>query len=147
MLKLHIRSFFKIVILNRFRSSEELKAHKEICLEEGIAIDVVNITIKLYYVLNVLEVTNKAKEQLTTVKDLISSLDPAHVDQIICQHFDMSCDQCSMKFTSLIQIQYHYLNEHQINDGRIKCCSGMTFQTQDQILEHVPYHIDKEIFK
>lgn len=96
-----------------------------------------------------LEVTNVAKEQLATLKDVISTMDSAHINQILLKKFDMSCDLCSddMKFTSLIQIQYHYLNEHQINDGHIKCCSGMTFQTQDQILDHVPYHIDNEILK
>lgn len=84
-----------------------------------------------------------AKEQRIALKKFIVSLNTDEIEQNFNKYFDMSCDLCSdgTNFNSLAQIKYHYLNEHQINDGYIKCCESMKLKTQDQILDHVPYHI------
>lgn len=97
--------------------------------------------------MNILDAINAVKEQQSALKNLISSINAGKI--VIGEYFDMSCDLCSdgVKYDSLAQIQYHYLNEHQVNHGYIKCSCNKQFKTQKKILDHAPYHIDKEICK
>lgn len=88
-----------------------------------------------------------AKKQLDSLKDvLITAQSATEADRIVNQFFDLSCDLCNngCESTSLQQTQYHYMHEHRMTDGYIKCCN-MQFKDQHVILEHVPYHVDEAI--
>ncbi|XP_031622017.1 transcription factor grauzone-like [Contarinia nasturtii] len=114
--------------LTRFPTPKTLEVHEAICRGPDAA--------------------NVAKEQLKGLKDIISSLSTADIQRVVAEHFDMNCDLCGEDFvaTSLVQSQFHYMNEHQVADGYIKCCD-LRLKHQDQILEHVPYHLNENLCK
>lgn len=58
--------------------------------------------------------------------DEIAAIDTNDVDAVlretIWKNFDLKCDECSTEFQALNEAQVHYLNEHNMNRGYIKCC-------------------------
>lgn len=62
------------------------------------------------------------------------------------QNFDTSCDICSIELKSLRRAISHYKNEHQIDEGYIKCC-GLKLKRDKLVNDHIRWHINPEIFK
>lgn len=60
--------------------------------------------------------------------------------------FDMQCEICKIEMSSLQHAKLHYLEEHQIADGYIRCCD-MKFRELKNIDDHLQYHINPNIFK
>lgn len=74
------------------------------------------------------------------------ALDAADIDRVIATHFDMSCDRCNYTLSSLQEAQYHYINEHQVADGYIKCC-GIRFKKNVNINGHILWHLKPDMFR
>lgn len=62
------------------------------------------------------------------------------------EFFDMECDLCAFKFTSLQHAKLHYFDEHQIIDGYLKCCRKK-FKNLRQINDHLQFHQNPEEYK
>lgn len=62
------------------------------------------------------------------------------------QFFDMQCEKCETEFSSLQHAKLHYLEEHGISDGYIKCCEKK-FNEVKQINEHLQYHRNPDNYK
>lgn len=62
------------------------------------------------------------------------------------QFFDMRCEKCETEFSSLQHARLHYLEEHEISNGYIKCC-GKKFGEVKQINEHLHYHQNPNNYK
>lgn len=60
--------------------------------------------------------------------------------------FDMQCDLCKIELSSLQHAKLHYLDEHDISDGYIKCCDRQ-FREIKHIKDHLEYHKNPNIFK
>lgn len=59
-----------------------------------------------------------------------------NLDSDSIQHlFDMRCEICKSELSSLQHAKLHYLDEHDISDGYIRCCEmkfrGRIFETMD----------------
>lgn len=55
-------------------------------------------------------------------------------------------DGCTTVFTSLSNARIHYLNDHCIPNGYIKCCD-MKLKTQIDVKDHIAWHKDPASFK
>lgn len=60
--------------------------------------------------------------------------------------FDMQCEICKTELSSLQHAKLHYLEQHDIPDGYIKCCE-MKFREVKNINDHLRYHLNPNIFK
>lgn len=69
----------------------------------------------------------------------------AEIDEVIGQYFDMKCDHCSEVFKSLQQAEFHYKQEHDSDEGHIKCC-GYSFRGNSKIANHVLWHLNPNIY-
>lgn len=67
-------------------TKEELDSHLKICNNPHLA--------QLQW-----EELNEAKK----------NLEPAEVEKVIAQHFDMKCQKCEVEFKSVQEAQFHYL--------------------------------------
>lgn len=64
-----------------------------------------------------------------------------HRDRIE-EFFEMGCELCDFQFTSLEHAKLHYLEEHKISDGYLKCgCGDIKFKTNNSIYDHIEYHL------
>lgn len=63
----------------------------------------------------------------------------------IKDYFDMRCDVCKAELSSLQYAKLHYLNEHGIAGGYIKCCD-LKFRELKEVDDHLQYHINPYIF-
>lgn len=58
------------------------------------------------------------------------------------EFFEMGCDLCDFQVTSLEHAKLHYLEEHSIKDGYLKCsCSDIKFKTNNGIYDHIEFHL------
>lgn len=71
--------------------------------------------------------------------------DDEHNDRML-EFFDMKCELCECKFTTLKHAKLHYFDAHKISDGYLKCCN-FKFETNRKINDHVRYHLDPESFR
>lgn len=103
--------------------------------------------------------------------DEIAAIDTNDVDAVlretIWKNFDLKCDECPTEFQALNEAQVHYLNEHNMNRGYIKCCDmklregnsvfyietfvhnswKMFFFFEDHMIrEHIAYHKNPDIY-
>lgn len=87
------------------------------------------------------------KKQVEHLKKLskmeITQMD---VDRAVGNDCDMTCDMCDSEFESLPEAQYHYLHEHNISDGYIKCCS-IKYKTIEKLKKHLFWHLHPEELK
>lgn len=60
--------------------------------------------------------------------------------------FDMRCEICKTELSTLQHAKHHYLDQHDIPDGYIKCCE-MKFRELKNINDHLQYHMNPNIFK
>lgn len=67
-------------------------------------------------------------------------------DSLMAQYFDMSCDQCEQRFSSLADAQQHYPDKHDVAVGYVKCC-GRPFHILWKIRQHLRFHSHPELFK
>lgn len=65
---------------------------------------------------------------------------------MIAQHFDATCDLCSVELKTLKRAITHYDSEHNIDEGYLKCC-GLKFKRDKLVMDHVRWHINPDIFK
>lgn len=70
----------------------------------------------------------------------------ADVERVISTHCDMKCDLCDTIFKSLPEAQYHYMYNHNIDDGYIKCCSTK-FKKMEKLKGHIHYHLNPDLLK
>lgn len=61
-------------------------------------------------------------------------------------YLSMSCYECSVKFKSLKNAQLHYLEEHNIGNGSIKCCETKLKSIPD-IKDHIEWHSNPFAFR
>lgn len=62
--------------------------------------------------------------------------------------FNMSCDLCSKAFESLDETRAHYLTEHNISRGYIKCVeSGRKMFYRYAVMQHIERHLNPDKFK
>lgn len=73
------------------------------------------------------------------------NFDDEHNDRML-EFFDMKCELCECKFTTLKHAKLHYFDAHKISDGYLKCCN-FKFETNRKINDHVRYHLDPESFR
>lgn len=59
--------------------------------------------------------------------------------------FDMKCDNCPVEFQSLAEAQSHYVSEHQVQRGYIKCCD-LKLREETVIREHISFHSNPELY-
>lgn len=65
----------------------------------------------------------------------------------VAEYFDMKCEICkTTSFKSLHDAKLHYLGEHGIQEGYIKCCN-LKFMTQKEVNDHLCFHFNPEVFK
>lgn len=67
-------------------------------------------------------------------------------EQFIAENFDMSCDQCDVKFTAFHDAQRHYKDAHNVDNGWIKCC-GKKLKKLSLVRDHINTHLNPEFFK
>lgn len=67
-------------------------------------------------------------------------------DQFIADNFDMSCDQCEVKFTAFYDARQHYKEKHNEDSGYIKCC-GEKLKALVSIRDHINKHLNPETTK
>lgn len=60
-------------------------------------------------------------------------------DIFIPDYFDNSCDKCPVRFDSFQQAYSHYLREHGVRKGYVKCC-GAKFSDVGRINDHIKWH-------
>lgn len=89
---------------------------------------------------------DEVKNQWDQLKAKKSALDADEIERVMSTHFDMKCIHCASVFKSLQAAQYHYMHDHGIADGYIRCC-GLTFKKPDHIEGHVLWHLEPELFK
>lgn len=81
--------------------------------------------------------------------DEIAAIDTNDVEpeekEAIWKNFDLKCDKCATQFQALNEAQVHYLNEHNISRGYIKCCD-MKLREDHMIKEHIAYHKNPSIY-
>lgn len=75
-----------------------------------------------------------------------SLLDAEKIETVIATHFDFNCDHCELVFKSIQEAQYHYMHEHQIADGYIKCCRSK-FKKICDIEGHVLWHLKPDLYR
>lgn len=68
------------------------------------------------------------------------------INEMINAHFDKTCDICGADLDSYLVAQRHYLKEHKVRDGYLKCCN-IKLKTHRTVLDHVHWHDDPETFK
>lgn len=83
-------------------------------------------------------------EEVPRSKD--GKLSKSLIREMIEQHFDHSCDYCTMEMKTLKQAVEHYNTDHNIADGYLKCCD-MKFKFKSQVEYHIQWHLDPDIFK
>lgn len=87
------------------------------------------------------------RRQLASLREInVTELDSDDIERIMLQHFDMKCDYCNFISKSLPDAQYHYMYEHQIADGYVKCC-GHIFKKNLNINGHILWHMNPLLFK
>lgn len=87
---------------------------------------------------------SKQLDSLRTINSM--NLDANEVERVISEHFDMKCDRCDKVFKSLQEAQFHYMDEHQIANGYIKCC-GLVFRKTVNINGHILWHLNPGMFR
>lgn len=75
--------------------------------------------------------------------------DDAEVDKKLADYFRMNCDICSEKLESMVDIQQHFKNRHNINRGYLICndCGKRKYKMRKPIIDHLTWHCDPNAFK
>lgn len=83
------------------------------------------------------------------VRNIKINLSTEQIKNMMERHFNMKCDFCTMEFVSLRVARQHYLSEHNVQHGYIKCytCSNIKFRTNKILLDHIQWHIEPDTFK
>lgn len=64
--------------------------------------------------------------------------------QMMIKYFDMNCENCDTKFTSIEDAQYHYHAQHEIPKGYVKCC-GYQYTNYLIARDHLLCHIKPDL--
>lgn len=69
-------------------------------------------------------------------------------DKFIKENFDLKCDHdlCSQTFTTLHDARRHYKEQHNENNGYIKCCNTK-LRELSLIRDHIKSHLKPDSFK
>lgn len=73
-------------------------------------------------------------------------VDPIKIEEKNAPKFDTTCDICSIDLKTLAKAIPHYKNQHDIDDGYIKCC-GRKFKQAQMVRDHIKWHNNPSIFK
>lgn len=101
--------------------------------------------LKIYVYSGFDEKLRSAFEEITAID--INDVSPEQ-RETIWKTFDRTCDNCdngSTQFDSLNEAQIHYLNEHNISKGYVKCCD-MKLREESYVKEHIAYHNNPELY-
>lgn len=76
---------------------------------------------------------------------MIRSLDlgEAEIKEFIDSKFDRTCDICHIELKDLESSSNHYMLEHKIPIGYLKCC-GYRLKSPGSIIDHINWHINPE---
>lgn len=77
-------------------------------------------------------------------KHRVNNKEPEQLD--IPDFFNMSCEKCPATFDSFKHTQTHYLEEHKISKGYIRCC-GMKLHYIGSFNEHIKWHLNPNLFR
>lgn len=95
-------------------------------------------TIKIKICIPSAEVIDQ-KKKLSEIYKLIMELSSTDIKELMLTHCDMTCDICDAHFKSIQEAQYHYLHEHNIREGYIRCCS-LKFKDIQRLNGHLVWH-------
>lgn len=73
-------------------------------------------------------------------------IDPIQSKQVFAQHFDTTCDICSVELKTLKRAISHYKHQHKNDEGYVKCC-GLKLKRDKLVDDHIQWHLNPEIFK
>lgn len=87
------------------------------------------------------------KQHRSDVHDIVDKRIRYPYEQItIPDYFDMSCDECPTIMKSFKHAISHYLEEHQIVKGYVKCC-GKKLKAPSIVRDHIEFHQNLNIFR
>lgn len=66
-------------------------------------------------------------------------------DKLAPNYLDMACERCKHPFTRLSEARKHYRLEHKQRHAWVKCCQKK--MDLYDIIEHIQYHLNPDIFK
>ncbi|KAG4072165.1 hypothetical protein HA402_015664 [Bradysia odoriphaga] len=91
------------------------------------------------------EMLSKLKDQQERFEKLSTSLTGEELKQILTQSVDSHCDICNkdQQTISLQQMKDHYKQQHDMDDGHIKCC-GVKMTTDVEVNGHVYRHLHSD---
>lgn len=70
-------------------------------------------------------------------------------DKVFQEHkrfFDLTCEHCTAVFTTFYDAQQHYLSEHNITPGYVRCCT-VKLRSRFEVMRHLTRHLDPDKFK
>lgn len=88
---------------------------------------------------------NMMKESLTQNKDKKETEDDEQLK--IPPYFDMSCDLCNSAFDTFQEVKKHYRVKHKISKGYVKCCSNKKFYKRTNVIDHIKWHLNPNLFQ
>lgn len=74
------------------------------------------------------------------------NLSAEQIKSIMDAHFNMKCDFCDTVFDGIKTARPHYLKQHNIRFGYIKCCN-IKLRHNQIVLDHIQWHIDPDTFR
>lgn len=60
--------------------------------------------------------------------------------------FNLKCDHCSFKFSSLNDARSHYATIHENQKGYIRCCNAK-LKYRSEIISHLEVHLNPQEYK
>lgn len=131
-----------IWIVSRFPTRDHLEEHLSavhVKNSDGKPLRLIYIAEKWTDFLSHLDLINE-------VKALAKFLTEERIKEIIDTHFEKKCDFCDIQLDTFSSAQQHYLNEHKIRDGYLKCCN-LKLKSPKVVSDHAHWHQDPNTFK
>lgn len=82
-----------------------------------------------------------SSNQCETSTERPDVLDQGAIESAILAYFEPSCDLCPMELGSFNRAIEHYLADHKITNGYMKCC-GKKFKSQKSVEDHARWHVN-----
>lgn len=80
------------------------------------------------------------------IRNMKITLTKEQIKDIMDRNFNMNCDFCTRVFDSVKEARAHYLSEHDMQYGYVKCCN-IKLRHNSIILDHIQWHIKPDTFK
>ncbi|XP_055314291.1 zinc finger protein 665-like [Sitodiplosis mosellana] len=80
------------------------------------------------------------------VRNIKINLSPEQIKSVMDAHFNMKCDFCDVVFDGIKTARPHYLSQHDVQFGYIKCCN-IKLRHNQIVMDHIQWHINPDTFK